>query len=504
MSRRTYCYLMAILAMGAGALVFISGLPAHSISPPRHSAGNVAVGEDKSDGTTRFIKMVTDPNAVFEVQDVPKPDYLASVELAPFNTRITRIAGDPGLGFQTVNGSGKWGEVVRHHYSTDQPWNSTNTLIALQNSGSPKQLYLDGETYQVKYGSCENYHRRDDRWHPSPGHPNERINADGAELMWFDVVTCTRTRYWSLPFPVKYLGSSKGNPSADGRFVVLNDATRAFVVDMDPEPPFAPYPNSRIGPPIDTSDCGLTEGCRMTWASISPSGRYAVVHYRGDRERVYDVNPATLELTPRPMPKAYAGCQGAVAKGFIYELGHADMTRNPFDNDEDVIVGQEHCRNRGKTVDGKLMGGVVMVRLRDGMITPLTDPHKEAYPDHISAQGTDRPGWVYVSYFPGENGKRFNDEIVAVKLDGSKTVQRFCHKRSVSKGCYRCESHGVPSRDGERVLFASNWNNPSGPIQAYIVDARPVHGTDRSAPAKRSAKITQGPNAGGNEKRAGR
>jgi hypothetical protein len=415
-----------------------------------------------------FIPLITDPYTVYAVPAADKPGYLSPVILPPFDTEITRIADDPGQSM--LNISGTWGTDARHHYSKDQPWNSNGTLIALQNNASPSTLFLDGETYEPKYGKCSNYPSGDDRWHPSTLHPNERIIANATSLSWFDVAGCTKTRSWTLPISVNNFGPSEGNPSQDGRFALLADATRMFVVDMDPQPPYASYPATRIGPVTDFSDCGLSS-CTLDWVSISPSGKYAVVSYSGDYVRVYDINPNTLALTPRPMATIYPGCHGTAARGFIYDVGHADMALNPFDNNEDVIVGQEHCGNSGETISGKLIGGVMMVRLKDGAITPLTDPTNEAYPHHVSTRNLDRSGWAYVGYYP-EDGARFNDEIIAVKLDGSGDVQRFAQKRSIYSGCYRCESHAVPSRDGRRVLFASNWDDSSGPIQAYIVDAR--------------------------------
>src|SRR5207245_4596551 len=96
----------------------------------------------------------------------------------------------------------------------------------------------------------------------------------------------------------------------------------------------------------------------------------------------------------------YQNCVGAPAKGILYNVGHADMTLNPFDNDEDVIVGSDQCHNKGSTVAGQLIGAWVMIRLRDGAITALTDPTHEAYPHHASARNNNRPGWVYVDYYP--------------------------------------------------------------------------------------------------------
>ncbi|MBI3608695.1 MAG: PKD domain-containing protein [Nitrospirae bacterium] len=432
--------------------------------------------------TSGFINLVADPSLVLTIPQVPKPSYLTPFLEPTFGTTVTRIANDPAVTFTTPTGDGTWGADARHHYSKDQPWNADGTLIAIQNSASPTQLILDGETYQLKYAKCANYSTRGDRWHPSRQHPYERISVNDAELAWFDVVNCVKTRAWALPFIVDDFGSGEGNTSADGRFVAFGDATRAFVVDMDPQPPLAAYPSQRIGPPLDVSACGLPSGCAINWVSVSASGKYVVVFYSGAHPRVFDVNPDTLALTPHPMLDASPRCAGDPAQGYLYDLGHADLALNPFDGNEDVMVGQEQCGYRGELVNGVLMGGVVMARLRDGAVTSLTDPTNEAYPHHISARNSDRLGWVYVGYRP-TSGARFSDEIVAVKLDGSQAVQRFAHKHSVFDGCYRCESHAVPSRDGRRVIWASNWADNCGAvcgatseIQDYVVDAR--SGTD--------------------------
>jgi hypothetical protein len=439
-----------------------------------------------------FMPMVTDSSQVFSIPSVPKPSYLVPATDPTFGTPIMRISNDGGASLTTATGSGTWGADARHHYSKDQPWNSDGTLIAIQNGGSPSQLLLDGETYQVKYGKCSNYSLGDERWHPSPLHPHEQINVNGSQLMWFDVVNCVKTRSWTLPFAVSYFGMSEGNPSADGRYVALSDGSRMFVVDMDPQPPLAPYPSERIGPTYTIPACGLSGGCTIDWVSISASGKYVVVSYDGDHPRVFDVDPTTLALSPRPMPSSSPRCSGGdPAQGYVYDVGHADLTMNPFDNNEDVLIGQEHCGNRGSTVQGQPMGSVTMVRLKDGVVTSLTNPTNEAYAHHISTRNYDRPGWAYVGYYP-DAGKKYADEIVAVKLDGSKTVQRFADKHSAFSGCYRCESHAVPSRDGRRVIWASNWAEdcttcgPSSEIKDYVVDARAHATTDSIPPAPRA------------------
>ncbi len=450
---------------GAVIALSLAACPLPATADPRHDGLNPEGGASPA--------LLADSSAVFTEPAVPRPPYGAPMMDPTFHTLVRRIAGNVGT---ALGGgvAGSWGRDARHHYSKDQPWNSDGTLLALQNSGSPSQVYLDGRTYTVKLGKCSSYSVGDDRWHPSKAHPDERINVNGSELMWYDVVRCVKTRSWTLPFAVDYFGPSEGNPSNDGRYAALTDGTRMFVVDMDPQPPLAPYPAQRIGPAVSIASCGLAD-CSVDWVSVSASGKYVVVSYNGDHPRVFDLDPGTLALTPRVMPASETHCSGAPGRGYIYDLGHADLAVNPFDNNEDVLVGQEHCGNRGRVVGGKVMGSVVMVRLRDGAVTPLTDPTNEAYAHHISARNYDRPGWVYVGYHD-EPGKKYSDEIVAVKLDGSKSVQRFAHKHSAYSGCYRCESHAVPSRDGRRVLFASNWDRSCGlgcgassDIKAYVV-----------------------------------
>jgi hypothetical protein len=420
----------------------------------------------------------SEPRASVAAPDVPKPAYLAPVCPQPFGLRIIRIADDPGRPLTLAQVAGTWGADARHHYSKDQPWSADGTLLALQNSGSPHLVFLDGETYRPRLAKCHDYPYYDDRWHPALIHAHERINVKTSDLMWYDVVACAATRHWTLPFAVVGLGMGEGNVSFDGRYVALSDGRQAFLVDMDPQPPLAPYPAQRIGPGVDVADCGVASGCSIDWVSVSPSGTYVVVAYQGDYVRIFDVDPATLAFAPRPMPTVYANCHGTAARGFVYDVGHADMTRDPFGGNEDVIVGQEHCHNAGHVVAGKLMGHVVKVRLRDGTITPLTDPTNEAYPNHISTRNYDRPGWAYVSYYPAP-GRRFSDEIIAVKLDGSQAVERFAHSHTERAHCYRCEAHAVPARDGRRVLWASNWmvegagTGTAGVIQAYVVEARP-------------------------------
>src|SRR6266481_3715194 len=265
-------------------------------------------------GSGGFLSgILTDPTVVLTEPNLPKPTYLVPTVPSPFGVPCTRDGNNVGLSTSPLFGS--WGSDARHVYSKQEPWSADESLISIENRSSdgPTPLILDGFTYLPKYAPCGNYDLWDYRWHPSRAHPHEQINVDssGTHLSWFDVVSCTETRSWSLPIAADYgIGSGEGNPSNDGRFVLIQGTRQIYVVDMDPQPPFAPYPSQRIGPALDVSSGGSID-----WAGMSASGKYAVVSYNGDYPRVFDVNTSTLALTPHPMSTSYQ-CHGSASDGY--------------------------------------------------------------------------------------------------------------------------------------------------------------------------------------------
>jgi len=394
-----------------------------------------------------------------------RPAYLVPERDPALGTTIVRIAGDTGT---AIPGSkGTWGRDARHVYSKQAPWNADGSLLLLQNrdGGSPARLLLDGRTYAPRALACGDEVLWDYRWHPRRAQVLVNVDKAGRELCLFDVVACRKVASWSLPARVDGIGAGEGNLSDDGRYAALANDDVVFVVDLS-----APPGAAKTGPLFDLEKC---DDCGIGNVSISPSGRYVDVKFKGkgeetkDLHRILEVDAATLALAPHAMSPNAARCGSYAGRtdGWIFPLKHADMARDPFDHDEDVIVGGRSCA-------GSKLGRVVKVRLKDGKVTALTDPAHEASVAHVSMRNRDRPGWAYVSYFRAE-GKRFSDEIVAVKLDGSRTVERIARTHGTSKGCYRCEAHPAPSPDGRRVIFASNWAADGGDtedIKAYVVE----------------------------------
>ena len=463
-----------------------------------------------------FIPMVTDSAAVFTVPNVTRPLYDLAMLDPTFGTVLTRVTDDAGKPIGPLGSA--WGTVSRQVYSKVQPWNSTMTRLTIDNSGNGLDpVYLDGNSYQPVHGPCPSYDRWDARWHPKLVHSREEINVNrtGTELMWFDVENCVKTRSWPLPIVSDYgIGSGEGNVSNSGRYVAIANAHQMVVIDMDPPSSVAPpYPYLRIGPVYTFAACSLDvarpDSGFIGNVSISPSGRYIDVKYGAlalagmptcdtlcDMHRIFDVDSA-LVIRPHNMDDASLRCGSFQSRpnGWVFPLKHADMTYDPDDDNEDVLIG-------GRACPGSNLGHVVKVRLRDGLVTSLTNPNNEPSYSHGSARNLVRPGWFYVTYSrdPVYQGFRFFGEVVAVRIDGSGQVQRFGHYHSTA-ATFDSEAHGVPSPDGRRVMFASDWadhalGTPQPGVRAYVLDARDGATLDTPGPSppRRLELVSLSPN----------
>ena len=113
----------------------------------RDAAGNSTTASSVTVNIAGSGTLVTDPTLVFSEPSVPRPGYLSPITDPTFNTQITRIANNTGASTSPV--SGTWGSDARHVYSKQQPWNSDNTLLTIENhgGGSPTPMILDGTTY---------------------------------------------------------------------------------------------------------------------------------------------------------------------------------------------------------------------------------------------------------------------------------------------------------------------------------------------------------------------
>ena len=131
---------------------------------------------------------------------------------------------------------------------------------------------------------------------------------------------------------------------------------------------------------------------------------------------------------------------------------------------------------------------IAKFRLSDGAKTELLR-HSPFFDHHISCRNLLQPGWCVVSTYASsqrvdQGGSLpwlpFEDEVFALKLDGSQTVNRVAHHRSrrypphveePDPGLYFAEPHATVSARGDKVVYGSNWGDTSSldRIDAYMV-----------------------------------
>jgi len=370
--------------------------------------------------------------ARYPVSPLAKPGYLASVTEPEFGTRLTRVSGDPGAAIANVGGT--WPTTVYGNYPKDPVWNADQSLLLLKHAGG--WLFLDGASYQPLF-------RRSPpgtelRWHPTQPDVMVYVESNGSVGHW-NVRTQSRTvRFAASGYSGARMGPNEGNLSRDGRWVVVN-ATRAsdgravaYAVDVDA---------GAKGADLDLATQGVSN---LDWAGISATGAYIVVHgvINGTSITTKVFSRATLALVSH-WPE-------------ISRPAHFDLTVDAAGNE--VAVGAA-----GGGVDSKYF---IMRRLDNGAVTRLGPTGWNA---HASARALGRPGWAYV-VTNDATGSVLDGEMVALKLDGSGTVERYGRFRSATTD-YEAYPMPVPSPDGKRILFASNWQVSGGrPVQAYVLD----------------------------------
>lgn len=96
---------------------------------------------------------------------------------------------------------------------------------------------------------------------------------------------------------------------------------------------------------------------------------------------------------------------------------------------------------------------------------PIATHHDFAYAGHISCRNINRPGWTYLTI----SSKNQSGQILALKLDKSGIVEHFGHHFSTST-TYDKVPMGVPSPDGKKLLFKSDFGDAENHDLAYCFE----------------------------------
>ncbi|WP_274476235.1 hypothetical protein, partial [Mangrovimonas aestuarii] len=344
------------------------------------------------------------------------PGYLEPFTESLSGNTITRIS-DSGV-------FGTTGQNLKHNYSTDQPWNSDGSLIKL--AGYPAAI-LDGDTYQfIKWAQIPG----NGKW--ANTNPNLIYGVSGNQFIAYNVNTNNNTtlhtfsNYSSVSF-----GYGEGNQSNDDKYVVLigqASGVRDLIVYN--------IQNNTI---VSTHNVGTSGD--LDWATISPLGTYVVVSWRDNGS-------------------------GSTQGLKIYNRDFSNY-RHLYDYTEhsDVAIdanGNEVIVQYGNQPEWNSNNYLAMIRLDNGNVQGLFNYSYGIWGGHVSTRNLSRPGWAYVSVECCPNGSAAPNEIFAIKLDASNTIERYAKHHSNDGQGYGHQAQAVPNRDGTRVIFASNWNSAVG------------------------------------------
>lgn len=378
----------------------------------------------------------------------PRPDYLESYRDRDFGHRITRVVDDPA---RPVAGRGwLWGAPSRHIYSKVAAWDSSDRWIAIRSagarrpdgSGAPEWLLLDDEGYAPR-GAITRPFVEFRWWNTRPARMflvaqdalvdhdpfggEERVLAIGERLF---------AEYTELSL------GWEGNLSDDDATVALLGKSRR---DRRPHALVCSLERDEL-----LAAVALDDHPRVDFASVTPSGRHLLVNGelepgRPDRTRVLDLEGRAVGDLWEPYGTP----------------SHFDLATDA--RGRDIAVGV------AKSASGDVRPGAVVARVvEDGALVPLIEG---GYAMHTSCRNLAAPGWCFVSYV-GRFPKRyppFGDELVAVRLDGSGRHRRLCRFQHVEGG-YWAQPQACPDTRGRRAVFASNWRDPAGAVQAYVVE----------------------------------
>jgi len=372
---------------------------------------------------------------------IDRPGYLEPMTDPTFGTMVVRIT-DPGQPVQNPTGHPslegvEWGDdVARHRYSSFSAWNADSSLISISR-GVAGQVFLDGDTYQPLFQAEA---PGDARWHPT--RPELMIYLDEAEFGFWNPRSNEKERILSIPgyanFKWGRTKGAKGKPTYDGAKVMLI-ADRAydlknvgFVIDFE------------TGEKSDDIDFRqyATEDDNVG-IYLSPLGGYYEIfgairgHHdeRGTARIVFDIegNEKWRELG--------------------YHIpGHWDYDVD--EQDEEWLIGLAKA--------GEHKGKIIRRSFESGEIELLMDGGAS----HTSKRNIDRSSRV--ALMSRIRKGRYKNEIVGVRLDGSKTVERYVHDHAVKNG-YDTEPHASFAPDGRKFVFASNWDEKDGAIASYVV-----------------------------------
>lgn len=343
------------------------------------------------------------------------------------------------------------------YYPKLNPFNAGETKILIYERGGRWQLYARTGEYLGVLPIKKTQTDPQPRWHPHD--PNLLLWFDANKIVQYDLATrklAVLATFAEYDFVTNF---DEGNFSKDARFVALAGKKWPWVGGLQEFFTYDLSEKKTLGEKI------IATGKEVDWITISPSGKYLVVlvgspHGEGQWQGV--------DVYQLPEMKY-------LAREYYPFSDHADLG---FDSEGNEV----YVTDNAEATFPDRQRHLEAYRLDNGKKTDLLG-FAWGLSRLISCQNYDAPGWAIVStyskpeHYAENKAHPFDDEIFAVKLDGSHEVRRIAHHRSqrFSVGDYAYNNYwdqpnAVPSRSGKYILFSSNWRELGAPQDVYLID----------------------------------
>lgn len=424
----------------------------------------LSAGTVQATTPNQFVNLRADRTVPCTANIITNPAYLASVVDPCFGTTMINIGPSPG---QVAHGAAVTKMIPV--YSRADAWNSDGTKMMNQGSGGYGHI-RDGNTYAYIKSPTIGVNDTT-RW--SQTNPDLFYTFTGLsnKIQSYNVVTDVVTTVVTFAGYTHCTTGSEGNFSLDGRYIPVmgqnsSFATQdVFVYDMQTD-----TIGTKFNIPAATTHS-------INFVDISASGAYVFIGWNP----VNGVDDDTARYTGLEMYDRDMNFIRQVARG----ISHGDNGVDADGSDIYVTTANPHewatTRTYTSLFKYQLAAGTY-VQVIDDLVYGAFAGH------HVSLRNTSLGGWVLVSAydlsFAGADITSITgtwwaleQEVYALKLDGTKEIRRIAHHRSfwlyhnpgslVFQSDYYSEPHATTNRTFTKVFFGSNWKQM--PVEEILI-----------------------------------
>jgi hypothetical protein len=390
------------------------------------------------------------------------PDYLETLLDPIYCVEITRITDNEGGGEVPGESGRRWDDRVtphRHAYGSFQDWNADGSILSLTVGGLKLDVTDDYRSLDLGSPSGLFY------W--SPTEPHQVYDTTDGQVRIWDIVTrevltlVDLDGYSDLEFNVR------SGPSLDGELVSMRAerwdgeivalVVRQATGEILHEVLFSDYDFGG-----ESDFCTPLPEYKRRRAFLSPDGLHLLISgcnhvldsYR-DQFHWFEVGSAAGEYED--------GYVGEVEPNENIECpsGHGDFGVDSAGRGRFFGV----CKAGPGAVSAEYAYTTIALDIPSGDIESIL----ELEFSHASGRNVDMPGYGFGSTWGEGQG-----HIMRFSLDGPTDPDYLVwtyHPLPASSTDYWATTQALPSRDGTKVVFASDW---SGTTEAYVADLTPT------------------------------